>query len=126
MAIELLEIGPETRTVINAAAKGRLRLVPLSIKQYHRMIDETILPENTSLELIDGMLASKDCRDAGRDPMVIGEEHAYVVNRLPRLDRRLGNRGIYGADSAAGGYLRGRRRTGPECNDRAAADYRDR
>ncbi|HKF93267.1 MAG TPA: hypothetical protein VKB96_01440 [Gammaproteobacteria bacterium] len=82
MAIELLEIGPETRTVINAAAKGRLTLVPLSIEQYHRMIDEAILPENTTLELIDGMLISKDCGDAGRDPMVIGEEHAYVVNRL--------------------------------------------
>src|SRR5215217_4847200 len=111
MAIELLEIGPETRTVINAAAKGRLTLVPLSIEQYHRMIDEAILPENTTLELIDGMLISKDCGDAGRDPMVIGEDRAYVVNRTPRLDRRRDNRGIYSTDSAAGGYLRGRRRT---------------
>jgi hypothetical protein len=63
--------------------------MPLSIEQYHRMIDAGILTEDTGLELLSGMLAPKDRGDARGDPMVIGEQHAYVVNQLARLDRRL-------------------------------------
>jgi hypothetical protein len=63
--------------------------MPICIEQYHRMIDAGILTEDTGLELLSGMLAPKDRGDARGDPMVIGEQHAYVVNQLARLDRRL-------------------------------------
>jgi hypothetical protein len=65
MTTELLEIGPGVRNVIGKTAGGRLRLVPLAIEQYHRMINEGILPEDTSVELLDGMLVPKDRGDAG-------------------------------------------------------------
>lgn len=92
MATELLEIEPGARNVVGEAAEGRLRLMPLSVAQYHRMIDAGILAEDTRIELLDGMLVPKDRGDSGEDPMVVGEEHAYVVNQLMRLDRRLGDR----------------------------------
>lgn len=95
MAAELLEIAPGARNVVGEGTDGRLRLVPLSIEQYHRMIDEGILPEDTGVELLDGMLVPKDRGDVGGDPMVIGEEHAYVVNQLANLALRLDRRRIH-------------------------------
>jgi hypothetical protein len=90
-----MECGGGVRNVIGKTAGGRLRLVPLTIEQYHRMINEGILPEDTSVELLDGMLVPKDRGDAGGDPMVIGDEHAYVVNQLARLDLRLGDQAMH-------------------------------
>lgn len=92
MAAELLEIEPGARNVVGEAAAGRLRVMPLSVAQYHRMIDEGILADDTGIELLDGMLVPKDRGDASGNPMVVGDEHAYVVNQLMRLDRRLGER----------------------------------
>ncbi|MBC7943984.1 MAG: Uma2 family endonuclease [Burkholderiales bacterium] len=95
MATQLLEIQPGARNVVSEAAQGWLRLMPLSVEQYHRMIDEGILEEDTRVELLDGMLVPKDRGDVGGDPMVTGEEHAYVVNQLANLALRLGRRRIH-------------------------------
>lgn len=95
MTTELLEIEPGARNVIGEAAGERLRLVPLSVDQYHRMIDEGILAEDAGVELLDGMLVPKDRGDAGGDPMVIGEEHAYVVKQLAALMRQLDHSRIH-------------------------------
>ncbi|MBC7943828.1 MAG: hypothetical protein H7X91_00845, partial [Burkholderiales bacterium] len=54
MATQLLEIQPGARNVVSEAAEGWLRLMPLSVEQYHRMIDEGILEEDTRIELLDG------------------------------------------------------------------------
>ncbi len=89
MTVGLLDTEPGSRNVITEAASGRLRLVPLTVEQYHRMIDEGILPEDSGIELLDGMLVPKDRGDAGADPMVVGEEHAYAVNQLASLLVRL-------------------------------------
>ncbi len=92
MTTKLLEIEPGARNVVSEAAGGRLRLVPITIEQYHGLIDGGYLPEDASIELLDGMLVPKDRGDAKGDPMTIGDEHWYVVNRLAdlavRLDRR--------------------------------------
>jgi Uma2 family endonuclease len=95
MPNELLEVRPGARNVISEAQGGWLRLMPLNVDQYHRMIDSGILLEDTRVELLDGMLVPKDRGDVGEDPMVIGDEHAYVVNQLMRLNRRLGDQPIY-------------------------------
>ncbi|MBA2352509.1 MAG: Uma2 family endonuclease [Burkholderiales bacterium] len=95
MTTQLLEIRSGARNVVSEAAEGRLQLMPLSVEQYHRMIDEGILAEDMRVELLDGMLVPKDRGDPGGDAMVIGEEHAYVVNQLARLDRRLGDRAVH-------------------------------
>src|SRR5690606_24102791 len=94
MTVGLLDIEPGSRNVITEAA-GRLRLVPLTVAPYHRRIEAGILDEDSGIELLDGMLVPKDRGDVGADPMVIGEEHAYVVNQLASLLVRLDRSWMY-------------------------------
>lgn len=89
MAEPLLKVEPGAPNVIGEAAAGRLELVALSVEQYDRMIEEGILPEDTGVELLDGVLVRKDRGDAGEDPMTVGEAHAYVVKQLAYLGLRL-------------------------------------
>ncbi|MGI9046313.1 MAG: hypothetical protein ACR2FI_05905 [Burkholderiales bacterium] len=70
MTTQLLEIRSGARNVVSEAAEGRLQLMPLSVEQYHRMIDEGILAEDMRVELLDGMLVPKDRGDPGGDAMV--------------------------------------------------------
>jgi Uma2 family endonuclease len=89
MAEQLLKVEPGAPNVFGEAAAGRLELLPLSVEQYDRMIEEGILPEDTGVELLDGVLVRKDRGDAGGDPMTVGEAHAYVVRQLAYLGLRL-------------------------------------
>ena len=89
MREQLLKVEPGAPNVIGEATAGRLELLPLSVEQYERMIEEGILPENTGVELLDGVLVRKDRGDAGGDPMTVGEAHAYVVKQLAYLGLRL-------------------------------------
>lgn len=84
-----LRVEPGAPNVIGESVGGRLELLPLSVEQYDRMIEEGILPEDTSVELLDGMLVRKDRGDAGGDPMTVGDAHAYVVTQLAYLGLRL-------------------------------------
>src|SRR5690606_33590578 len=68
MTVGLLNIEPGSRNVFTEAA-GPLRLVPLTVEQYHRMIDAGILDEDSGIELLDGMLVPNDRGDVGADPM---------------------------------------------------------
>ena len=63
----------------------RARVVPLSVEQYHQMIRQGILIKGAPIELLDGFLVRKDRSAAGKDPMTVGNEHAWVVGELVRL-----------------------------------------
>ncbi|MGH7343147.1 MAG: hypothetical protein ACREKH_21885, partial [Candidatus Rokuibacteriota bacterium] len=89
MAEQLLKVEPGAPNVFGEAAAGRLELLPLSVEQYDRMIEDGILPEDTGVELLDGVLVRKDRGDAGGDPMTVGEVHAFVVTQLAYLGLRL-------------------------------------
>src|SRR5262245_55437495 len=84
-----LSVEPGAPNVIGESLGGPLEILPLSVEQYDRMIDEGILPEDTSVELLHGILVRKDRGDAGGDPMTVGEAHAYVVRQLALLVLRL-------------------------------------
>jgi len=68
--------------ILEQALAGRVRLAPLTVDQYHRMIETGILPEGAPLELLDGMLVAKDRSAAGGDPMTMGERHSLVVKQI--------------------------------------------
>jgi len=77
-------------TLIDDVAAGRAPgLVPLSVEQFHRMIETGILREGEPVELIEGMLVRKDRGPAGGDEMVHGPHHALVVAHLQRLAARI-------------------------------------
>jgi len=63
----------------------RAALAPLSVEQYHAMIQNGILTEGDSLELIDGLLIRKDRRDGQGDIMTVGPRHAKVLGILADL-----------------------------------------
>lgn len=84
-----LTVEPGAPNVIGESLGGQLEILPLSVEQYDRMIEEGILAEDTSVELLDGVLVRKDRGDAGGDPMTVGEAHAYVVRQLAYLVLRL-------------------------------------
>jgi Uma2 family endonuclease len=95
MSERVLKAESGAPNIIGEAASGRLWLVPLSVEQYDRMIDEGILPEDTGVELLDGLIVRKDRGDAGGDPMTVGEQHGWVVQQLAHLGSRLDPQRLY-------------------------------
>jgi hypothetical protein len=59
-----------------------MKVVPLNVDQYHRMIEVGILPEGEPIELLDGFLVHKDRSKAGADPMTVGHHHAWAIGQL--------------------------------------------
>jgi Uma2 family endonuclease len=72
-------------TILEEVAAGRAIIVPWTVERYHRAIDAGFVPENTAVELIDGILVHKDRAKAGDDPMTIGDRHRIAVLRLAQL-----------------------------------------
>jgi Uma2 family endonuclease len=73
----------------------RPRIVPLTVDQYHRMIESGILAEDPGIELLNGMLVRKDRGAMHVSDMTVGPEHYLVVTRLVRLAQRLEKRGFH-------------------------------
>ena len=69
-------------TILQEAAAGRATIVPWTVERYHRAIETGLVPEDTSVELIDGFIVQKDRAKAGEDPMTIGDRHRIAVLRL--------------------------------------------
>jgi Uma2 family endonuclease len=82
--------GAQLKQLLNDAT-----VVPITIEQYHRMIETGILEEGEPIELLDGMLVRKDRSAAGEDPMTVGHLHAWVVAQLTILLAVLANRGCH-------------------------------
>ena len=69
-------------TILQEAAAGRTTIVPWTVEQYHRAIETGLVPEDASVELIDGFIVHKDRAKAGENPMTIGDRHRVAVLRL--------------------------------------------
>ena len=64
-------------------------LVPLSVEQYHVMLEKGILRDGDAIELVQGLLVRRNRAAAGEDEMTHGPRHAQVMSRLLRLERAL-------------------------------------
>src|SRR5439155_15439399 len=73
------------QSLLQDALDGQLDLVGLTVDQYHDFIDNGTIPEDPSMELLDGLLVRKDRSATGEDPMTIGDRHRMAVMRLERL-----------------------------------------
>ena len=58
---------------------------PLSVEQYHQIIEAGILHEDEPLELIDGVLVRRDRADGKGEEMPQGERHSGVLGQLTEL-----------------------------------------
>jgi len=77
--------------VIEKEVPAGIGIVPLTVEQYHRMIETGILPEGAPIELLGGLLVPK-IRGEG---MTVNPKHAKVVNRLLDLAAALRGRGCH-------------------------------
>ena len=70
--------------LLNEVKDSPAEVVPLTVEQYHRMLETGILAESEPIELLDGLLVPKD-RGAA---MTINPLHRFVVSQLMKLAPR--------------------------------------
>ena len=56
--------------------------MPWTVDRYRHALQEGVLADDPSLELIDGFIVRKDRARLGDDPMTIGDRHRVAVVRL--------------------------------------------
>jgi len=78
-----------------AEAVARVSILPLTIEQYLRMIDQKIIPENAATELLRGVVVRKNRSSPGEDPMAHGPRHRMVVSLLTYLTTKINRPGQY-------------------------------
>jgi Uma2 family endonuclease len=76
-------------TTLEELVANRAKLMPLTVEQYHRMLETGILRDGDPYELLDGYLVRKDRSEAGADPMTIGPDHSGGVKLLGELNDQL-------------------------------------
>lgn len=70
---------------------SRAAAVAITIEQYQRMIDEGIVGEDSSVELLRGVLVRKDRSVIGEDPMGHSPLHRVIIALLTTLTTRINN-----------------------------------
>jgi hypothetical protein len=70
----------------------RLGPVTFTIDDVLRMVAGGILPEDSSVELLNGSLVFRDRFDLKGGEVVAGAQHDYVVTKLSKLDASIDNR----------------------------------
>ena len=73
-----------TAILTSAESETSPVLVPLTVQQYHAMMETGILVEGDPIELIDGLLVRKDRRDSEGDIKTVGPRHAMTLTLLAR------------------------------------------
>src|SRR5258705_4361722 len=74
-------------------ALARARVFPITVEQYHRMIEQGTVPEDATVELLRGALVRKDRSVLGEDPTKHSRLHAVAVSLLTELATRIGDEG---------------------------------
>ena len=73
------------QSMLQDVLDGRVEVVPWTVDQYHRAIENGFWPEDMGTELIAGLVVRKDRSAQGEDRMTIGDRHRLAVLRLDRL-----------------------------------------
>ena len=75
-----------TTTLLDEMRSGTAPpIVPITVDQFHQMIDAGILHDGDPIELIDGLLVRKDRSARGESLMGHNPRHALLISRLLRL-----------------------------------------
>jgi Uma2 family endonuclease len=82
-------------TALHELLSGHAQIMPLTVEQYEQMIAAGILPEGEPYELLDGFVVRKDRSASGEDPMTVGHEHVWVIQKLQKLSAKLEKLGCH-------------------------------
>ena len=69
----------DVRSAVDAYRAGVVRF---TVDEATRMVQVGILPEDASVELLDGVLVRRECGAANGDPYVEGDDHNFAVAAL--------------------------------------------
>ncbi len=86
MLVRMSHAAP-SKSFLQDVAAGHVTVIGLTTKQYHHLIGNNLLDEDTETELLDGLMVRKDRSAHGEDPVTIGDRHRIAVQRLVRLAR---------------------------------------
>ena len=76
-----------TSPLVNALSFARV--FPITVEQYHRIIENGAVPEDATVELLRGALVRKDRSVIGEDPMGHSPLHVLAVSLLTQLVAKL-------------------------------------
>src|SRR4051794_669853 len=79
-----------------ARVREMIPIVAITTQQYQKMIEQQIVPEDATIELLRGILVRKDRSVIGEDPMGHSSLHVMIVALLTRLVTKI---------NSATGYL---------------------
>ena len=68
-------------------------LFRISVQQYDDWIERGILPTDPTIELMDGLLVRKDRSHVGENPMSVGIDHRYSVEKVADQKSKVGPSG---------------------------------
>ena len=74
-----------------AVALARAAVMPITTEQYQKMIAQRIVPEDSTVELLRGVMVRKDRGGPGEDAMGQSPLHGAVVALLTALAGRINN-----------------------------------
>jgi Uma2 family endonuclease len=86
---------PRSPVTLMQSVDDQKLVYSLTVKDYHRMIAEGLLPEGEPFELIEGQILRKERQGQGEDPMTVGHRHAVTVNALSLLNPKLSKLGCH-------------------------------
>lgn len=84
-----------TESTLIECRDPRTSLFPLTVEQYHEMIERGILPEGEPYELLNGAIIRKDRSAMGEDAMTVGHAHSWAVSAIEELNPLLRKLGCY-------------------------------
>jgi hypothetical protein len=87
---------PSTPALLQSIVAGRGGIVRFTVDDVLAMIDQGILPEDSTTELLDGLIVHKDRSDRGGDPLMHGPKHRLAVRRLIVLAGRVETPNFHG------------------------------
>src|SRR5436190_14463477 len=74
-----------TDVIFRPVIAGRVQMTPLTVDEYDRLIKSGELPEDPSVELLEGYLVRKDRSAEGEDPPTVGDKHALLMQKIIRV-----------------------------------------
>lgn len=80
-------VAPIPATVLN----GRGQLVRFTVRDVQKLLEQGVLPEDASTELLNGLIVKKDRADRGEDQEMIGKKHRLCVTLLAGLSKLIDN-----------------------------------
>jgi Uma2 family endonuclease len=83
------------QSLLSEPSLGGQVLVGWSLDQYHELIKTGGIPEDSRVELIDGLLIWKDRAKLGGEFMTIGDRHRMTTLRLSQLASHFSGEGCY-------------------------------